>query len=54
MRGCPNLSELEVRAWQLTRLDLGPAEGSGQANQSLAKLTVTSGALRRMEWNKLK
>jgi hypothetical protein len=37
----------------LSRLDLG-VELSGLANHTLAKLTLTSGALRRMEWNKLK
>jgi hypothetical protein len=55
IRGCHALAELEIRAWQLSRLDLGPFElTGGQANNTLAKLTLTSGALRRMEWNKLK
>jgi hypothetical protein len=56
-RGCHNLSEVEVRAWQLSHLDLGPAEGTYSAwvaNSNLAKLAVTSGALRQLELIKLK
>lgn len=53
MRGCQTLGELEVRACQLSRLDMRPAESGYPANNSLSKLTITSGALRRMEWHKL-
>lgn len=57
MRGCHNLADLEVRAWQLSSLDLGAAEGpytTYVANSNLSKLAVTSGALRRLELVKLK
>lgn len=53
VRGCPSLAELEARCWQLSRLDMGPSESFGLLNANLAKLTITSGALRHMEWIKL-
>lgn len=43
-----------MRAWQLSRLDIGPTQSPNTANYCLSKLTVTSGALKRMEWIKLK
>jgi hypothetical protein len=33
---------------------MGPTQSPNAANYSLSKLMVTSGALKRMEWNKLK
>jgi hypothetical protein len=51
--GCQGLTELEVRAWQLSRLDLGPTPCPRSCNRNLSKLTVTSGALKRMEWTEL-
>lgn len=54
VRGCASLTELDAACWQLTKLDMGPVEASGSHNKSLAKLTVASGALRQMEWVKLK
>lgn len=54
MRGCQTLGELEVRAWQLSKLDMRPIGVPEMANHNLGKLTVTSGALKRMDWIKLK
>lgn len=54
VRGCASLTELDAACWQLTKLDIGPVEASGTHNKSLAKLTIASGALRQMEWVKLK